>query len=100
MNIQITSRKFRAKQSLKDFINRKVKSLEKFSDDILDVNVILSYRNLNNSIKNAELILQVPGKTLKVTEESEDFSKSVDIAVNKLERQLKRFKTKKIDKKR
>ena len=69
-------------------INNKVKGLARFHDDIMDVNVVLSYRNQKDSVKNAELILQVPGKTLKVNEESEDFSKSVDIAINKMERQL------------
>jgi len=100
MNIQITSRKFRAKDSLKDFINSKVKGLTRFNDEIMDVNVVLSYRNQKDSVKNAEMVLQLPGKTLKVNEESEDFNKSIDIAVKNMERQLKRFKTKQVDKKR
>ena len=40
MNIRITSRKFKAKDSLKNFIRDEVKSLEKFNDQILDVKVI------------------------------------------------------------
>ena len=100
MNIQITSRKFRAKDSLKDFINRKVKGLTKFNDEIMDVNVVLSYRNQKDSIKNAEMIVQLPGKTLKANEETEDFNKSVDIVTKNLERQLKRFKTQQLDRKR
>ncbi|NOX19586.1 MAG: ribosome-associated translation inhibitor RaiA [Chlorobi bacterium] len=100
MNVKITSRKFRAKDSLKEFINKKVSSLEKFHDEILDIDVILSYTHQKDSIKSAEIILKVPGKTLAGSEESEDFNKSVDIAVKNLERQLKKLKTKMIDKKR
>ncbi len=100
MNVKITSRKFRAKDSLKEFINKKVSSLEKFHDEILDIDVILSYTHQKDSIKNAEIILKVPGKILTGSEESEDFNKSVDIAVKNLERQLKKLKTKMIDKKR
>jgi putative sigma-54 modulation protein len=94
MNINITSRKFKAKDSLKEFISKEVKSLERFSDDILDVDVVLSYLHNKDSIKIAEINVSIPGKTLLVTEESDDFAKSVTEAVDKLKRQLKKFKEK------
>ena len=55
MNISITARKFKAHDSLKDFIKAEVSSLEKFNYDILKADVILSYQNVNNSIKTAEI---------------------------------------------
>ena len=94
MNINITSRKFKAKDSLKEFISKEVKSLERFSDDILDVDVVLSYLHNKDSIKIAEINVSIPGKTILVTEESDDFAKSVTEAVDKLKRQLKKFKEK------
>ena len=39
MNIQITCRKFRAKESLKDFIKAELSTLEKYNDEILESNV-------------------------------------------------------------
>ena len=90
MNITITSRKFKAKETLKEFINKEVKTLEKYHDGILDVHVILSYTHLKDSIKTAEIIVKIPGKTLNVSEESEEFSKSVNISIDKLKRQLKK----------
>lgn len=96
MNIKITARKFKAHSTLKDFINSEVSSLEKFSDDILDTDVILSFQNSKDSIKTAEIVLQVPGQVLTATENSDDFKKSVSAAVEKLSRQLKKLKTKKI----
>ena len=96
MNIKITARKFKAHDTLKDFITSEVSSLEKFSDEILDLDVILSFQNSKESIKIAEIVLQVPGQTLTATENSDDFKKSVSAAVEKLSRQLKKFKTKKI----
>ncbi len=100
MNIQITSRKFRAKDTLKDFIKNEVKSLSKFYDDIIDVNVVLSFTHLKDSIKTAEIVLQVPGKTLSVIESTEEFEKSIVSAVNKIAVQLKKIKTKRIAKKK
>jgi len=100
MNIQITSRKFRAKDSLKDFINSEVGSLEKVYEDILDIDVILSYENNINSTKEAEIILKVPGRILTSKEYSDDFKKSIAAAVSKLEKQLGRIKSKRIENKR
>jgi len=96
MNISITARKFKAHQTLKNHIEDEVKSLIKFNDDILNADVILSYHNAKDSLKISEIILQVPGQTLKASKESDDFAKSVSAAVEKLGRQLVKLKTKKI----
>lgn len=94
MNVKITARKFKAHSTLKDFINSEVDSLNKFNDNILDVNVILSFQNANNSVKTVEMILKVPGQILTATESSDDFKKSSAGAVEKLSSQLKKIKTK------
>jgi len=94
MNITITARKFKAHDTLKSFINGEVNSLEKFYDDILDVDVILSFQNSKDSIKTAEIVIKVPGQILTATEETDDFKKSVSAAIQKLSRQLKKLKTK------
>ena len=100
MNIQITSRKFKAKDSLKDFIKNEIKSLEKFNDNILDANVVLSYTHLKDSIKNVEMVIQIPGKVITVADSSEEFEKSVNAAINKVIRQLAKVKTKRIARKK
>ncbi|HSP87703.1 MAG TPA: ribosome-associated translation inhibitor RaiA [Ignavibacteriaceae bacterium] len=94
MNILITARKFKARQTLKDFINAEVASLEKFNDDIMSADVKLSYLNSKDSLKSAEIILHIPGQTLSATEESDEFEKSISYAVIKLTSQLKKIKSK------
>lgn len=94
MNVTITARKFKAHDTLKEFINAEVSSLEKYNDGILDVDVILSYHNARLSVKTAELVVQVPGQTLTATESTDDFKKSISSAVEKLSRQLSKLKTK------
>ncbi len=100
MNINITSRKFRAKDTLKSFINDQLKSLEKYNDEILEADVILSFTHMKDSIKDAEVILKVPGQIIAVSESSDDFMKSISSAIDKLARKLKKLKTKKLAKKR
>lgn len=100
MNIQITSRKFRAKDSLNDFIKEELNKLTKFNSDIMDANVVLSFLHNNNSVKAAEITLHVPGKVFKAEDNSDDFRKSVSSAATKLERQLRKLKTKRLAKSR
>ncbi len=94
MNITITARKFKARDTLKDFINAEVNSLKKFNDDILSADVILSFQNTKDSIKISEITLHVPGQTFVATEHSDEFEKSISASVEKLSRQLKKLKTK------
>ncbi|GBD89556.1 sigma 54 modulation protein / S30EA ribosomal protein [bacterium BMS3Abin04] len=98
MNIQITSRKFRAKDSLKDYIKKELKSLERINEDIIDANIILSYTHLKDSIKNVEMQLIVPGKVLTASDESDEFKKSITKVKLKLEKQLKTLKSKRLAK--
>ena len=94
MNINITSRKFKAKDSLKSYITAELNQLQKFHSEILDADVTLHFTHLKDSIKTAEIKLQLPRKTLLVSESSDEFSKSVASAKDKLARQLKKIKSK------
>jgi putative sigma-54 modulation protein len=94
MNITITARKFKARETLKDYIRDEVKSLLKFNDSIISANVILSYQNSQDSVKKAEISLTIPKQVLVATEESDDFTKSINAAIQKLLRQLKTLKSK------
>ncbi|MGA7723390.1 MAG: ribosome-associated translation inhibitor RaiA [Ignavibacteriaceae bacterium] len=94
MNVSITARKFKAHSTLKEFINSELESLTKYNDSILDIDVILSFQNTNNSIKTAEIIVKVPGQILTATESTDDFNKAIVATVEKLSRQLQKLKTK------
>jgi putative sigma-54 modulation protein len=94
MNIKITARKFKARETLKDHIKDEVKSLLKINDDIISADIILSFQNSHDSIKKAEITIHLPGQTFVAREESDDFTKSTSAAVEKLLRQLKTLKSK------
>ncbi|AFH49275.1 Hypothetical protein IALB_1567 [Ignavibacterium album JCM 16511] len=100
MNIQITARKFKAHETLKEFIKDELNSLNRFNDDIISADVKLSFQNTQNSIKIAEVLLSIPGQILTAKEESDDFKKSVSGAVEKLRNQLSTIKSKRTSKTR
>lgn len=94
MDIHFTARRFKAHQELRDHALSSLKKLDKYYDGIVRSDVILSYEHNRNSTKIAEINLRVFGVVLTAKEKSEDFYKSLDLAVEKLERQLDRYKTK------
>ena len=94
MNIQITARKFKAHDSLKQFVKDEISILNKYNDDILSADVILSFQNPTNSIKIADITVSIPGQILNANDHSDDFKKSVTASVEKLIKQLKTIKSK------
>ena len=98
MNVKITARHFKAHDSIKEHAETCIDGLTKFYDGIISAEVILSFEKAQNSIKIAEVIIGVMGKTLTASAKSEEFEKSIDIATEKLETQLKKYKSKLKDK--
>ena len=94
MDIHFTARKFRAHKDVRDHAIEEVKKLDKYFDGIVRGDVILSYERSVASIKTAEINLHVYGTVLSAREHSDDFHKSIGLAVDKLERQLTKYKTK------
>lgn len=92
MRVTFTARHYKSSPRLKEYAENEVKRLEKFYDGIISCEIILDYQK---DVQIAELKVSVHGQTLTVIEKSEDIYKSIDLAVEKMERQLKRYKEKK-----
>ncbi len=97
MQINITARRFTARDSLKEYIQAEVSSLERVADDIIDAEVILSFENSSNSVKIAEVIVKIPGSVITSTDSTDEFEKSVKGAVEKTEKQLLKIKGKRLN---
>ena len=94
MNIKVTSRHFKSHESLTEYAQRSIEDLSHFYDGIIKADIIFSYEKSRNSIKIAELSLSVYGTVLTGIGKSEEFEKSVDLAITKLKTQLKKYKEK------
>jgi len=96
MDIRIQAIHFDADSKLTDFVNKKVKKLETYFDNIVDAEVFLKLENDGSHIKGkiAEIRIKVPGQTLFATEKSKQFEESVDLASESLRRQIRRYKDK------
>jgi putative sigma-54 modulation protein len=89
MRISITARHFKMSEELKNYTENEVRRLKKYYDDIIDVEIILGWEKKD---RIAEITILVNGSTLTAHERSEEMIKSVVFAVDKLERQLIKYK--------
>ena len=94
MNISITARGYKAPDRLKNYINDKFGRKQRVYEGAIDLNFILSYEKL---IQVAEFKVKVNTKTFIAREKSDDIFKSIDLALDNMERQIKRFKEKRRD---
>ena len=91
MNVEITSRHYDASERVRTYVVEELKKLDKFEHFITTCKVILEK---SKEGEMAEITLHVSGKDLVCSEASDDIIKSIDVAVDKMERQIKRFKEK------
>ncbi len=91
MRITIAGRHVELTDTLRNYVLSKVEGLERYHDGIIAVDVNLG---LEKSRNTADLVAHlVRRKMLKVSEESNDMYTSIDLAVDKLKRQLQRHKS-------
>lgn len=95
MKVNTQSVNFNADIKLINFIQKKLNKLDKYYDKVIDADVYLKLDN-NNQKENKifEVRLNVPGDKFIVKKQSKTFEEGTDLAVDSLERQLKRRKEK------
>jgi putative sigma-54 modulation protein len=91
MRFNITARRFKLSEGLKEFTESEASRLKKYYDGIIDTEVILGWEK---KLRTAEIKISVFGTMLTATERSEDMKTAVRQAVDKLERQLVKYKEK------
>jgi putative sigma-54 modulation protein len=94
MEIKFTARHFDAKPSLREAALEAAKKLERFHNNIITAEIILSFEKMRDSVKVAEFVVRVHDHTLVVKEASDDFYKSIHDGTEKMVRQLGKLKTK------
>jgi len=90
-NIQITGRHVEITDSMKDYAIEKISKIERFMNRIIDVNVIMDIQRMDHRV---EIILKAGNTKITSKASTTDMYISIDQAVNKLEAQVLRYKSK------
>lgn len=94
MNTIVTSRHFKAHETLVKYAEDAVQRLGRYYDGIIKCEVKLSFEKARNSVKRAEVILSVYRSKIAAVNEGDDFHKSIDGAIAKVLVRLKKYKEK------
>jgi putative sigma-54 modulation protein len=92
MEVIITGRHTDLNDSLKDYVNEKILKLNKYTNKIIDIKTVFEiegYRYI------CELIVNMKSKNMVVKEEAGNFEEVFDIALDKMQKQLRRYWDKK-----
>jgi putative sigma-54 modulation protein len=98
MKLQVHSIHFDADMKLLEFIQSKLNKLDMFYDRITGGEVFLRFDQGDTKkkvrTKMLEIKISLPGATLFVKEQAASFEEAMDIAIEALKIQLKKFKDK------
>lgn len=89
MQVNITFRHFDPSDSLKAFTREKVERVGRFLDQATEASVVLS---VEKHVHQAEVLLHSGPFFLRGREKSDDMYASIGLAIDKIERQIKRHK--------
>lgn len=89
MQLNITFRHFEPIDSLKNYAREKVERANKYLDRAGEAHVVLS---LERHLHHADITITSGPFVLRGRERSEDMYASIDLAMDKIERQLRRYK--------
>ena len=89
MQLNITFRHFEPIDSLKNYAREKVERAHKYLDTAGEAHVVLS---LERHLHHADITITSGPFVLRGRERSEDMYASIDLAMDKIERQLRRYK--------
>jgi len=92
MTVKITARQVDLSENLKEYVESEIGRLSNIYDKIIDTHVIMDKEA--HSKVSVEIIINVPHKQLVVKEISDDLTKAIDEAVEKMLRQIKKYKEK------
>lgn len=90
MKMNFTARQMKVYDSVKEIAEKKLAKFDKFFPDSAEMDITFS---MPNNLEKIEITIRSQGFVFRAEEASEDFATSVDRAIDALERQIRKNKT-------
>ncbi|MEO6031962.1 MAG: ribosome-associated translation inhibitor RaiA [Burkholderiaceae bacterium] len=96
MNLTISGRHLEVTPALRAYVLTKLDRVTRHFDQVVDINVLLSVEKMKEKERRqkAEITLRVKGKDIFVEQSHEDLYAAIDQLMDKLDRQVCRYKDK------
>lgn len=86
-NIEVTD-------AIRDYVEKKVSKIEKYFEDVPEAYAHVNLKTYSDKTAKVEVTIPLPYIVLRAEETSPDLYGSIDLVVDKLERQMRKYKTK------
>ncbi|MDO4902669.1 MAG: ribosome-associated translation inhibitor RaiA [Limosilactobacillus sp.] len=86
-NVEVTD-------AIRDYVVKRITKLQKFFEDNVEATAHVNLRTYSNRTYKVEITIPLPYLTVRAEETSNDMYGSVDLVTDKLERQIRKHKTK------
>jgi len=94
MQLSVTGQQIDVTDSLRDYVSSKIEKIERHFDLVSDVHCILKVEKLRHT---AEATINVNGGHIFADSTEEDMYAAIDGLVDKLDRQVRKYKEKLVD---
>jgi putative sigma-54 modulation protein len=91
MEIQLTAKHLKVTPAIKGYVNEKMEKAQKYFDHIIWAQVFLS---VEKRAHNAEIVVHAAKQTFRALATAADLYSAVDLASDKIDAQLKKYKEK------
>ena len=91
MDISVTFRHMEPSESLRSYAEGKVSKINKYLDFPIEAHIVLTVEKFR---RMADVTLSVNGTMIKAMEETEDMYSAIDQVMDKIEKQVKRYRSK------
>lgn len=98
MEIIIRGDKVKVTQAINDYITEKLKKLDKYIEGVNNVRATVVIK-IKNHTQKVEVTIPLKKFILRAEEEQEDVYSAMDVVIDKIERQIRKNKTKLLSKK-
>lgn len=94
MNYNIRGENIEVTPAIREYVEKKVGKLERYFNEVPDTNVHVNLKVYQGKSSKVEVTIPMPQLVLRAEEVNEDMYAAIDLITDKLERQIRKHKTK------
>lgn len=94
LNYNVRGENIEVTPAIRDYVESKVGKIEKYFDEVPEANAHVNLKVYSDRQGKAEVTIPLPNIVLRAEETSPDLYGSIDLVSDKLERQIRKYKTK------
>src|SRR4051794_40736029 len=94
MNYNVRGENIEVTPAIREYVEKKIGKLDRYFNNTPDANVLVNLKVRSNNTAKVEVTIPMSNLVLRAEEENDDMYAAIDLINDKLERQIRKHKTK------